>query len=93
MAGNRYRSQIVIGSMARDGGAQTAQVFAGRPHGFADAGADFDLALEKFGADLTLQVVLAGLEQAIGGSGQIKTVAVHQQIFFFDTYGEVRLHE
>ena len=66
-----------------------AQIVAGLGHGGADLGADLDLAIHEFGADLLLQLDLTGLEELWRAFGQSKAIEIDEKIFFFDADGEI----
>jgi hypothetical protein len=76
--------------MARHRLAQATEVVAGGGDVGTGAGADLDLALQVFRADLILELCRAGREQRLRRLGQRQRVAVDEQVFLFDAKAEGR---
>ena len=70
VAGDRDGGEVMPGGLFGDAGAQVFEILARLGHGFADLGADLDLALQEFGADLILQFGLAGSHQGLGAAAR-----------------------
>ena len=92
VAGGGDGHEVIASRHLGHGATQAAQFFTRRGDILADARADLDLALHEFRADLILKCRFAGVHQRIGCSGERQRILVHQQVFFFDADGELRLH-
>ena len=82
------RGQPVFGRMFGNAGAQAFQIIAGLTNCLANLGADFDLALQEFGTDLTLEFSHAIVHHRLRRLRQSKRFKINQQVFFFNANGE-----
>ena len=91
VAGGRDGRKPVLGGMARDTGAELAQLVTRLCDILANTRPDLDLALQEFRADLIGHFGLAGIHQRLGRDGERECVPVDEQVFLFDPDGEIRL--